>query len=335
MRSARIRVLTALAVLGLALPAAAPREPDPATGAEKFDFDAAHSEIGFSIRFMGLTNVRGRFKNFAGTVMYVANDVAKSTVAVLIDAKSIDTGNDMRDGDLRGSAFFGVDSFPTILFQSAATEQRGDGFVVRGPLTLHGVTREVAIPLALVHGKMKDAWGNTRIGFAGSVRLNRRDFGVFWNQVVDLSRVALADSVDVELSIEAQNLNFDRIGFGARPNTRSIGEAVLETITAKGADAGVARYGVLKRDSATAYSIGESQLNTLGYKLLQLGRTDDAIRVFALNVEAFPQSSNAYDSLGEAYLAKSDRRRARENYEKSLALDPQNVGAMEVLRWLR
>jgi len=81
---------------------------------EKLDIDTAHSEIGFSIRFMGLTNVHGRFKTFRGTVMYVEHDLPRSTVGVLIDVKSVDTGNDWRDRDLKGPAFFNADSFPTI-----------------------------------------------------------------------------------------------------------------------------------------------------------------------------------------------------------------------------
>ncbi len=310
---------------------------EPAVPAEKFDVDVAHSEIGFSIRFMGLTDVRGRFKEFRGTIMYVAADPAQSTVTMLIRSQSIDTGSDWRDRDLRGTSFFAVDSFPTIAFRSTRVERTSDGFAARGPFTLRGVTREITIPFRILHGRMKDAWGNTRIGFVGSLRLNRKDFGVtgnnFWNSVVDLSRMALADMVHVELNIQGSVLNFERINFGARPNTRALGELLLQTLTDRGLEAAVAQYAALKGDTV-AYSVGESQLNTLGYKLLQRGRLDEAIRVFQLNAAAFPQSANVYDSLGEAYFVKGDRARARENYEKALALDPENAGAMEVLRWL-
>src|SRR5882672_9901861 len=97
--------------------------------AEKFDIDPPHSEIGFAIRFMGLTNVHGRFRDFRGTVMYVERDVTRSSVAVLIQAKSIDTGLDMRDNDLKGPSFFNTDSFPTILFRSSKIERAGQGFI--------------------------------------------------------------------------------------------------------------------------------------------------------------------------------------------------------------
>jgi polyisoprenoid-binding protein YceI len=333
--------LVAALPLGFAVAFMAPA-PAP-IDAEKFDVDRSHSEIGFAIRFMGLTDIRGRFKAFGGTIMYVERDVTKSTVSVLIQAKSIDTGIDLRDNDLRGPSFFAADSFPTIFFRSERIERDGEGggvgFVARGPLTMRGVTRDIAIPFVIAHGKMKDAWGNTRIGFVGALKLDRPEFGItgnnFWNQVVDLSRMALADTVRIELNIQAETLNYDRITFGAQPGRKPLGAALLETITARGLGAATAQYALLKRDSTTAYSVGEAQLNTLGYKLLQLGRFDDAIALFKLNVDAFPQSPNVYDSLGEAYLRKGDRANARASYDRALALDPSNVGAMEVLRWLK
>lgn len=330
-----MKAITALVLLGLMARA------EPPIDAEKFDLDRAHSEIGFAIRFMGLTNVRGRFKEFGGTIMYVERDVTRSSVSVLIQAKSIDTGVDMRDKDLVGPSFFNTDSFPTILFQSERIERAADGsgFVAKGPLTMHGVTRPVAIPFVMAHGKMKDAWGNTRIGFVGALRLARKDFGVtgnnFWNSVVDLSRMALADSVEIELNVQAEQINFDRISFGAQPGKKPLGAALLETYTARGLARVTAQYALLKRDSSAVYSAGEAQLNTLGYKVLQQGHLDDAIAIFKLNVDAFPQSGNVYDSLGEAYLRKGDRANALANYEKAFGLDPQNIGAMEVVRWLK
>jgi len=304
---------------------------------EKFDIDNAHSEITFSIRFMGLTNVHGRFKGFRGSVMYVESDVARSTVGIMIDVKTLDTGNDWRDRDLKGPAFFNADTFPTITFKSTRVERSADGFVVRGPLTMRGVTREVVIPFLQLHGKMKDAWGNTRVGFAGALKLNRKDFGVvgggFWNQIVDLTRQSVADTVAIELSVQAEQINFDRISFGARPNTKSLGDTLFKLIAAQGTNAALAQYETLRKDTVS-FSTGEAQLNTLGYKLLQAGKVDDAIRVLRLNVAAFPASANVYDSLGEACLAKGDRAGARENYAKALELDANNVGATEVLRWL-
>jgi len=306
--------------------------------AQKFDIDPAHSEVGFGIRFMGLTTVHGRFTDYHGTIMYVDGDPARSTVSVLIDARSIDTGVRLRDNDLRGPAFFATDSFPSIFFQSTRIEPLADGFVAHGTLKMRGITREVALPFTVMHGKMKDGWGHTRIGFAGAMRLNRHDYGVngqnFWNQFVDLSRMTLADSVDIALTIEGFVLDFHANNFGAAPGKRSMGDSLFKVVTAQGLAAGLRLYPTLKADTAT-YSTGEGQLNLLGYKLFSQGRVDDAITVFRLNVAAFPQSSNVYDSLGEACLAKGDRAGALTNYRRSLELDSTNVGAMEVLRWLQ
>ena len=327
------------AVAALLVWPAAPRSVPPALEAEMFGVDFAHSSVEFSIRFMGLTNVHGRFTDFAGTIMYLERDVTRSTITVIIKAKSIDTGVPTRDNDLRGHSFFATDSFPTITFQSTRIEKTESGFVARGLFTLHGVTKELTIPFVQLHGKLKDGWGNTRVGFAGALKLNRHDFHIdgtnFWNQVIDLSRMALADTVNIDLAVEGIVWNFDRFEFGSRPGTRPIGAALQQTITEKGVGAARAQYALLTRDSAAAYTTGEGQLNTLGYKLLQAGRVDDAIAIFQLNVETFPQSSNVYDSLGEAYLAKGDRVNARVNYQRSLDLDPLNTGAIEVLRWLK
>ncbi len=335
MRPLRSIVLLPL-LTALALAPSGRRAP-PAIEPEKFDIDFAHSELGFGIRFMGLTTVHGRFRDYAGTIMYVERDVARSTVSVLIKAKSIDTGLEFRDADLRGPSFFAADSFPVLFFRSTRIEPRGDGFIARGPFTLRGVTRDIAIPFRVMHGKMTDAWGNTRIGFAGSLTLNRKDYGIsgtnFWNQVVDLSRMALADSVQIDLTIEGIRWNFEHFGFSARPGTQSLGAALFQTISERGLAAALAQYPELKADSG--YSADEAQLNGLGYKLLAAGKLDEAVALFRLNVQSFPRSSNVYDSLGEAYLAHGDRDSARVNYQKSLELDPQSTSAMEVLRWLK
>lgn len=305
--------------------------------AQKFDIDPPHSEVGFGIRFMGLTTVHGRFTDYHGTIMYVDGDLVRSTVSVLIDARSIDTGVRLRDNDLRGPSFFAADSFPTIFFQSTRIEPAATGFIAHGTLKMRGVTREVALPFTVMHGKMKDGWGHTRIGFAGAMRLNRHDYGIngqnFWNQFVDLSRMTLADSVDIELTIEGFVLDFHANTFGAAPGKRSLGDSLFKVIMAQGLAPGVRLYPKLKADTAT-FSVGEGQLNLLAYKLFSLGRVDDAITLFKMNVDAFPQSANVYDSLGEALLAKGDRAGARTNYGRALEMDPQNVGAMEVLRWL-
>jgi hypothetical protein len=203
---------------------------------------------------------------------------------------------------------------------------------------MRGVTREVAIPLVQTHGRMKDGWDNVRIGFEGEFKLNRKDYGVvgtpFWNKMIDLDRMTIADTVTISLEIEAELLNFDRFTLtgGTKP---SIGELMLKTVDSVGIDRALARYRQLKSNDPTGYNFNEPQLNIAGYRLLQHGRAAEAVAVLRLNAEVYPESANCYDSLGEAYAAAGDRERALANYEKALSLNPENVGAMEMLRWLK
>lgn len=305
---------------------------------ERFDIDTSHSGLGFSVRFMGLTDVHGRFNQFDGTVMFDPDDPARSTVSLLVRTSSIDTGVEARDKDLCGEGFFHCDSFPIISFKSRQVVKRDGGYVVDGDFTMKGVSRSISIPVVIVHGKMGDAWGNTRVGFAGGLTLNRRDYGIvgpaFWNSKIDVSRVAIADSVRVDLTIEATQPNWDKMSFGAKTGTRSLGEVVYRTLSERGVDAALTQFATLKRDSAAAFSVGQGQLNTIGYRLLQKHRTREAVRVFRANVDAFPDSWNVYDSLAEAYAADGNRSEAIANYHKTLAMNPQNPGAQEALRWL-
>jgi CubicO group peptidase (beta-lactamase class C family) len=121
----------------------------------------------------------------------------------------------------------------------------------------------------------------------------------------------------------------------AAPCRRPIGLSLLRTILADGVGAGIRRYHELKRTAAKRYGFEEFQLNGLGYALLRAGRVEDALAIFALNVEMFPQGYNTYDSLGEAYMVHGDSALAIANYEKSLELNPDNANAVEMLRRLR
>ena len=309
----------------------------PPIEATMYAIDNPHSAVEFTIRFMGLTKVRGRFTDYRGTVMFVEQDPARSSVSVVIRTESIDTDNDFRDKHLRSPDFFDAEKYPLITFQSTGVEKASGGFQLTGPLTIHGVTREVTIPFTLVHGRMKDGWDNTRIGFLGSLSLNRKDFGVvggnFWNRAIDLDRLALSDEVEVELAIQGRILNMERISFDPQKKP-SIGELLMKTISEQGIAAGVRRYAELKASQPDAYNFGESELNTLGYKLLQQGRVDEAVEVLKLNAATYPESANVYDSLGEAYAARGETELAIENYRKTLTIDPHTTSAIEMLRWL-
>ncbi|HXF04521.1 MAG TPA: YceI family protein [Blastocatellia bacterium] len=175
-----------------------------ARGADTYVIDVSHSWIGFSVRHMMVTNVRGRFTDFSGTILYDEQDITKSSVSVTIKTASINTENADRDRHLRSADFFDAEKYPEITFVSKRIEKRGADYVCIGTLTIRGVSREVAIPFTIT-GKVKDQRGNTRIGVEASLTINRQDFGVTWNRALDAGGVVVGNDVKIELNIEAIN----------------------------------------------------------------------------------------------------------------------------------
>ena len=169
----------------------------------KWNLDGTHSGINFAVRHMVVSKVRGRFAAFSGTLELDDTDLAASTIDVTIDASSIDTGTAQRDDHLRSADFFDVAKFPTLRYQSKRIEKLGkDRFRVIGDLTIRDVTREV--PLDVEYGgRGKDPWGNERAGFTASAAIDRKDFGLQWNQVLETGGVLVGDKIDIDLDIQA------------------------------------------------------------------------------------------------------------------------------------
>jgi polyisoprenoid-binding protein YceI len=164
--------------------------------------DTSHSTVHFVARHMVIAKVRGGFKSFSGAIELDEADMTKSTVAVSIDAASIDTAEEKRDGHLKSADFFDVEKFPTLTFKSKSIAKSGDGYKVVGDLTMHGVTKEVVLDAAF-EGKGKDPWGNERVAFAAKASVNREDFGLKWNQVLEAGGVLVSNKIDIELEVEA------------------------------------------------------------------------------------------------------------------------------------
>lgn len=164
--------------------------------------DPAHSHASFTIRHLVISNVRGDFQKLAGTVKLDEKDVTKSTVEATIDAASIDTRIADRDNHLRSPDFFDVAKYPTITFKSTKVEAAGPGKLkVTGDLTMHGVTKSVVLDVEGPTAEVKDPWGNARRGFAGSTKIDRRDFGLTWSKLVEAGPV-VGDEVKIELEGE-------------------------------------------------------------------------------------------------------------------------------------
>jgi polyisoprenoid-binding protein YceI len=176
----------------------------PVRAQSTWEIDPVHSTVGFSIRHMMVSNVRGEFGKFSATVKANEKDVTESTVEATIDAASIDTRNAKRDDHLRSPDFFDVAKFPTITFKSRKITPAGDKrWQVTGDLTMHGVTREVTLDVEGPTAEVKDPQGNVRAGATATTKLSRKDFGITWSKALDGGGLVLGDEVKVTIDVEA------------------------------------------------------------------------------------------------------------------------------------
>jgi polyisoprenoid-binding protein YceI len=168
---------------------------------QAWTLDTAHSEVGFGVRHMMISTVRGTFTAFEGTIHLDEDAIENSSVEVKIDASSIDTSNEDRDNHLRSEDFFDVENFPTLRFESRKVEEADGGLRVTGDLTIKDVTREVTLEAEEL-GRGTDPWGNPRVAFKAETTIDRKDFGLTWNQALEAGGVLVGS--DVKLSLEVQ-----------------------------------------------------------------------------------------------------------------------------------
>jgi polyisoprenoid-binding protein YceI len=172
-----------------------------ATTPATWTIDPTHTDVAFSVRHMGLSTVRGRFEQVAGTVETGA-DGAPTAIRIEIATASINTGTKDRDAHLRSGDFFDAEANPTITFVSTrVTNLGGERYEVAGDLTMHGVTKPVVLD-AKIGAPITDPWGLQRRAATASAKLNRKDWGLTWNQIIEAG--ALLVSEDVKLSIDVQ-----------------------------------------------------------------------------------------------------------------------------------
>jgi polyisoprenoid-binding protein YceI len=174
----------------------------PARAADTFKVDPGHSEVSFQIRHL-VTQVRGHFDQYEGTVQLDPAKLENSAVDYRIKAASINTGNADRDKHLRSADFFDVEKFPEITFKSKSIKAAGkDRYDVTGTFTLHGVAKEITLPVTY-GGMVKDPWGGTRAGFSTETTINRKDYGIVWNKALDSGGALLGDEVKIAINLEA------------------------------------------------------------------------------------------------------------------------------------
>ncbi|HEY2764618.1 MAG TPA: YceI family protein [Pseudonocardiaceae bacterium] len=168
-----------------------------------YSIDPAHSRIGFVARHAMVTKVRGAFNEFEGTAVLDGGNPANSTAQVTIKTASIDTRNAQRDEHLHNNDFLAVEAHPEITFVSTAVRRTGDtDFDLTGDLTIKGVTNSVTIPFSY-EGAATDPFGNQRVGFEGSMTINRKDYGITWNATLETGGVLVSDKITLEFEISA------------------------------------------------------------------------------------------------------------------------------------
>jgi len=191
-----IRLLVPALAVALLVPAP--------TRAATWELDPAHSTIGFAIRHMMISTVRGQFRTFTGKATGDPKTPDKAAIEASIDAASIDTANEKRDGHLKSPDFFDVAKFPTITFKSKSIAAAGAGKAkVTGDLTLHGVTKEVVLEVEGPTQVIKDPMGNTRAGAHATAKINRKDFGIAYNKALDGGGLMVGDEVEITIDVEA------------------------------------------------------------------------------------------------------------------------------------
>ncbi len=173
-----------------------------APGTAVWSIDPSHSNVEFSVRHLMIATVKGRFADVEGTVTIDEQEPSRSSVDVRIKAASIDTRSEQRDTHLKSADFFDAEKFPLITFKSRKVAQQGDGeFAVTGDLTMHGVTKPVTLK-ATEEGRARDPWGNDRIAFSATAKLDRKEFGLQWNVALETGGVMVGDDIKINLDVE-------------------------------------------------------------------------------------------------------------------------------------
>ncbi|MCW0212746.1 MAG: YceI family protein [Pseudonocardia sp.] len=168
-----------------------------------YELDPSHSRIGFVARHAMVTKVRGQFNEFAGVVVVDGADLAASTASLTIQAASIDTRNEQRDGHLRSNDFIALEEHPQVTFVSTGVVATGPtSLELTGDLTIKGVTNSVTVPFEF-EGAATDPFGNQRVGFEGSVVINRKDYGITWNAALETGGVLVSEKITLEFEISA------------------------------------------------------------------------------------------------------------------------------------
>ena len=167
-----------------------------------YQIDAQHTTVQFKVRHMMIANVRGVFPKVSGAVTYDEANPTAASVEVLIETGSVSTPDAARNEHLKGADFFDAATHPEIKFKSKSVSKSGSGLSVTGPLSLHGVTKDVTFTSSTPTAEHKDPWGNMRRGLEATTSISRKDFGLVWNATIEAGGVLISDQVDITIDAE-------------------------------------------------------------------------------------------------------------------------------------
>ena len=290
--------------------------PSPVPLPQEYAIDAGHSIVEFSIGF-AFSRIKGRFTQVKGTILYDQADISKSSVTVIIETNSLDTGWPHRDEHLRTSDFFDVERFPIITFQSEQLRRSGETWLAEGPLTMRGITRRFVIPFRFPQPPTRSPESRWMIlNASGAFRLARKDFGILggdtFNSWFTRARNAtMSDSVDIELEIEGW------LADAASQRSPGIVEA-LERIRSGGVDTQLARWrsfkqGKTAQEFAPYFHGGDLLTRTL----IADRRLPEAVALSRGLIELFPELASAYLVHGYALAAAGNPKAAVQQFARA------------------
>ena len=166
-----------------------------------YKIDRVHSSIGFAVKHLMISTTRGEFTDYTGEIQFDPEDLSSFSVDLVIEAKSINTRNEKRDGHLRNTDFFDVEKYPTLKFKGKQLVKNGDGYNLTGDLTIKGVTKEITVPVT-ISGPIQRKDGEA-IGLSGEIIINRQDYGVSWSKIMDKGGLMVDNNVKIIIEIEA------------------------------------------------------------------------------------------------------------------------------------
>lgn len=173
------------------------------TAVQTYVIDPSHSRLGFSVRHLGFSKVRGSFEQFEGTVRMEEGDLATLEAEAVVQTQTVTTGDAKRDEHLRSGDFFLVEEHPTITFKSTGVKDiSGSAFTLVGDFTMRGVTRQIELAAEYL-GSGKDPWGNEKAAFEARTKLNRKDYGLNWNAALEAGGFLVSDEVEITIEIQA------------------------------------------------------------------------------------------------------------------------------------